>query len=270
MAGVSFEYIDGEGGTFALATASPHKRKLMGFGGVGMVAPEHFWQALPDQDGAEHLGYRVPRRTMNFVCKSAGTSRADIWEEKRDWAEAFSLDKGQGRIRATLPDGSIFQIYCRYAGGLDFSTEDSEIPTVQGFPVQLVSDSPYWESESLSTATTNFNGTATVALTCTVAGDVPTYPTFRVSPTVEHPVIALSGVGTIDVDVTVGSGGGTLVINCETPSVVHFVTDTMGSATTASNFFELSRGSNTVNLTATSGSGAIKAEWTEKHIALKP
>jgi len=220
MAGVSFEYIDGEGGTFALATASPRKRKLMGFGGVGLVAPEHFWQPLPDRDGEEHLGHRVPRRTMNFMCKSAGTSRAAIWQEKRDWAEAFSLDKGQGRIKATLPNGSIFQTYCRYAGGLDFSTEDSEIPTVQGFPVQLVADSV--------------------------------------------------GVGTINVNVNVTAGGGTLVVNCETPSVRHGSTGAMGSATTSSYFYELARGSNTVHLTATSGSGECKAEWTEKYAALKP
>jgi hypothetical protein len=49
----------------------------MGFGGVGVVALDHFWQALPDRDGSEHLDYRVPNRTMKFVVKTSGTSRPD-------------------------------------------------------------------------------------------------------------------------------------------------------------------------------------------------
>lgn len=265
MSGVSFQYIDGEGGTFNLATASC--RKLMGFDGVGMVSPEHFWQALPDEDGAEHLGARTPLRYFHFVVKTAGTSRTDCWEEKQAWADAFNIDKGRGRVLATLPDSTQREIPCRFAGGVDFSTEDAETHYMQDFPVQLVADCPHWEDPTDATGTASFNGTAAVSLSCTNDGDVATWPTFTITSTVEHPVLSLAGAGTIDVDLTVG---GTLTVNCDTPSVTLDGADMMGSVTATSTFFSLARGANTVQLTATSGSGAVTATWTEKYIALKP
>ena len=262
---VSFQYIDGEGGTYSLATAT--HRKLMGFGGVGMVAPEHFWQDLPDRDGSEHLGHRMPRRTMNFVVKQAASTRGSAWTQKRDIAEAFSLDKGRGRIKATLPDGTVREIYARYTGGLDFSTEDSETPWIQDFPIQVVCEESHWRSSTVSSASANFNGAASVGITCNVEGDVPTYPTIRVGAAVEHPVLTLGG-GTIDIDANIAAG--TLEIDCSEPTVTMGATNYMGSATAASEFWELARGGNSVSITATSGSGLCKISWTDKWEALRP
>lgn len=265
MSGVAFNYIDGEGGTLVLATTN---RKLMGFGGVGMVAPEHYWQNLPDRDGSEHLGYRLPRRTMNFVVKGRATNRTNAWTQRQAIADAFSLDKGQGRIEATLPDGTVRKINARYAGGIDFSTEDSPIPTIQDYPIQLVCDSPYWEANTASTAQANFNGTATVNLNLSNGGDVDTYPTITVTSAVDHPSFILSGVGTLDVNVNLQSG--TLTIDCADPSIEVGNASRMGSASKTSTFFQLARGGNTLKLSANSGSGLCTVEWTEQFVALKP
>lgn len=264
MSGVSFEYIDGSGGTFSIATAC---RKLIGFGGMGLVAPTHFWQNLPDQDGSEHLGYRVPRRVMNVLVKTASSTRSGAWTEKGSWGDAFRPSKGQGRLKATLPDGTEREIPARFVGGLDWSTQDSPIPTVQDFPVQLVCDGPYWEDPSDGTATANFSGTAAATLSCTNSGDVSTHPKFVIDASVSHPVLTL-GSDTIDVNVNVSSGS--LVIDCSVPSVELNGASRMGSATTSSKFFELASGANSVQLTATSGSGLCTATWTEKYEALKP
>lgn len=268
MSGVAFQYIDGEGGTFSLATATTSReRKLMGFGGVGMVEPENFWQARPDEDGSVYMGGRVPSRPVDFICKSCSSTRGSAWDEKGAWADAFNIDKGEGRLLATLPDGTQRQVNARFAGGLGFSTEDAPTPFQQDFPVQLVCGSPHWEDPTPGSASANFNGGTQVNLSCANNGDVGTYPTFTITSSVAHPVLAL-GAGTIDIDVNVSSG--TLVIDCDVPSVEHDGVNVMGSATTTSDFFKLARGANTVHLTADSGTGQCAATWTEKHNALKP
>lgn len=264
MSGVSFQYIDGEGGTFTLATAS--RRKLMEFEGVGMVAPDHFWQSLPDRDGSVYLGGRVPNRPMSFMIKACASSRGSAWKQKGTFANAFNIDKGEGRLLATLPDGTQRQVRTRFAGGLGFNTSDSPTPYQQDFPIELVSGKSHWEDPVAGTASVNFNGASQVNLTCGNDGDVPTYPTFTITPSVDHPVLAL-GAGTIDINVNVTSGS--LTIDCETPSVSLNGVNVMGSATTTSTFFELARGVNTVHLTADSGTGQCAASWTEKYNALK-
>lgn len=260
----TFQYIDSTGGTYTLGTTA--RRKLMGFGGVGMVAPEHFWQARPYRAGDEHLGYRVPRRTMNFVVKQAASTRGSAWEQKRDIADAFSPEKGRGRLLVTLPNDTQREIPARYAGGLDFATADSETPWIQDFPIQLVCDGPYWEDPTDGTASANFNGANPVNISCTNDGDVATYPTITISASVEHPVITLSGA---EIDINVNLTSGSLVIDCEDPTVTSGGVSKMGSAAPESNFFSLASGSNTIQLTATSGAGACAVNWTEKYEALK-
>lgn len=262
----TFEYIDGGGGTLTLGTGC---RRLMGYGGVGMVAPEHYWLERPYQDGDEHLGYRVPRRVMNFVVKSASSTRGSAWEEKRDMADAFNLDKGEGRLRVTLPNSTQRQTTARFAGGMDFSTQDSPHHLQQDFPIQLVCDGPYWEDPAMGTVQASFSGASSVAVTCTNSGDVPVRPYIYVYSTVDHPVVELDGVGEVNVNVNVTSGS--LVVDCAEATVTKGTGSRMGSATSSSIFtsFALERGSNTVNLTADSGSGLCRIKWTEQYTALK-
>lgn len=263
---VSFEYIDGDGGTYTLATAS--RRKLMAFGGMGMVSPEHYWQPRPYRDGDEHLGFRVPRRTVNFLVTECAATRGSAWGQKGDIATAFSPHKGEGRLRATLPNGTVRVVSARLAGGLDFSTQDSPTPLIQDFPIQLVCGSPHWEDPTYGSASVNLNGSTPVTVTCVNSGDVATYPTLTLDAPVNNPVIELVGGGQIEIDVNVTSGS--LVVDCDDPAVTVGTVSKMGSAALTSDFFALSRGTNTIRLTADSGTQACTVRWVTRHEVLKP
>lgn len=128
-------YIDANGREFEL------KYVLKGLDGRFMPPVSYVEDEIPFQYGSRARQLKVAPREVDLPFLIKGASRQELRTKVREIINTFNPMIGDGRLQVTSYDGSQRELYCRYAGGLEF--EESGL-NFQKFILVLRAFDPFW------------------------------------------------------------------------------------------------------------------------------
>jgi len=268
MPDLQLYYVAG-GTSFQLAVTD--ERNVIDLLDVGLPRIQHDETPRPYSHGSYHRGWRFGSRTFNLLFIDEATDRDEAWTHRGEWLRAFNPELGEGYLRAILSDLTERRIACRVVDGLDFSSDNflAKSQCTQLVPVQLLATEPFWYNPTQQSATGNFAAGA-VDISCVNAGDVPTWPIIEIAGEVVAPSITL--VETSDSITLTGytvAAGRTAIINADAGTVaLDDGTRLWEYVPKTSNLFALERGTNTIRITATSGTSACTVRWYNRYLGL--
>jgi len=200
-----------------------------------------------------------------------GTSPEDVEEERARLARVFSLKEEGKLIVIRRRDGTVRELSCIFAGGLNF---DSESRPCSGSYfsdfVRLVATDPYFRDPNLQSASGNFNGSVEVEIAVENSGDIMTYPIITITGEVQNPRIEMdSGEYLYFPDYTV-SAGEQLSIDCQEGTVtLSDGTSVIGELAPGSSFFYIPSGSHSIYLTCAAGTSSVTISWYNRYRSLQ-
>lgn len=266
---VQYYWIDGDGNSFYLSPDTTNERYLMEVDGLGLPGVERFVAKRTNDHGQTKQGWRYTARDIDLVLAFRAATRSGLWSAMGDWASAFNAERGTGTLKMVLPDDTERRIDCDVSDRITLGSRERRGALVQIVAIALTADDPFLYNPSQQSASGNFNGATPVDIACENSGDVKTWATIEIAGEVENPVLTHVETGdTLTFTYTVAAGT-TVYINGEEGTIaLADGTSLMDKVETTDSFFKLLTGTNTVRLTATSGTSSCTVKWYEKDVAL--
>lgn len=266
---IQYDWIDGDGNTFNLSPDTSNERYLMEVSGLGLPGVERFVSKRPYDHGQTKQGWRFTARAIDLVLAFRSASPSALWSDMGDWAEAFNPELGTGTLKMVLQDGTERRIDCDVSDAIPLGSDQRPAGRIQIVSIPLTADDPFLYNPSEQSASDDFDGVADVDITCVNSGNIEAWPTIEIEGEVVNPVIELVGSGeTLTFTYTI-SDGDTVTIDCENATVtLQDGTNLWQYLAKTDDVFKLARGSNTVRITADSGTSTVTVKWYEKYVAL--
>lgn len=267
---IQYYWIDGDGNELYLSPDTTNSRYLLEVNGLGLPGVERFATKRPYDHGATKQGWRYTQRFIDLVVAFRSSTRSGLWTDMADWASAFNSERGTGTLKMVLQDGTDRRIDCDVSAAIPLGSDDRPSGRVQIVAIPLVADDPFLYDPTQQTASDNFDGANNVDITCTVSGDVEVWPTIEIAGEVVNPTIELVGTGeTLTFSSYTVSSGTTMTIDCDEGTItLDDGTNLVGEIAKTDEFFKLLTGSNTVRISADSGTSACTVKWYDKYVAL--
>jgi hypothetical protein len=266
---ISFYWLDPDGGSTQLGQVSASKVKE--FSGLGMAPVEHFLQSLPSQHRQLHRGLKFRPRVVQLGIWDHQASAAAQDTRHQTLLTALNSDRGEGTLKAVLSDGSTTRyLDCYVQEGPDFSSGDRPLwAGHQFYVVRFVAPDPFLYDPSQQSANGNFNGATPVNIAVTNSGHIGTYPTLIITGAVNTPKVMLVSTGEYIEFAYNLTAGHHIDIDCQ-EGTIKLDDSVMAplTLTKPSTLFAISRGSQILRLTATSGTGAFSCAFYNRYLGI--
>lgn len=262
--GLSFYWIDIDDNEEQLGDTA--NRVVSRYSGLGAAPLERFLQAIPFEHQQIHLGMRFRPRIVQLLINDKRSTVAAQQAVADTLLARLNPDKGEGKLKIILDDGTERQLDCMVIAGPDLSQENRlGTGALRSYLVRFQAANPFLYDPSQKTESDNFNGVTPVDISCNNAGNMGAFPVITIAGPVTHPLITLSETGEfIDLDYTIAEGD-TVTIRCD-PELKSCKlgddTNLAGYVSKTSAYFDLERGSNTVQISASAGNtGLCTVKW---------
>jgi len=245
--------------------------KVVQFSGLGYAPVEHFLQKIPSQNRSLHLGLRFVPRVVQLSLWShlASASAQDAFHTTL--LAALNPDRGSGVLKVVLSDGSTTRyLDCYIQEGPNFDSGDRPLwGAHQFYVVRFVALKPFLRGISPQSGSSNFNGATPVDVAVNNAGHMGTYPVLTITGAANTPRVTLVSTGEyVELSYNLLAGHH-FDVNCEEGTINY---DDVAAdpipLTKASTLFYVPRGSQTLRLTATSGTGAFSYSFENLYLGI--
>jgi len=266
---IQYYWIDGDGNTLYLSPDTTNERYLMEVNGLGLPGVERQVNKRPYDHGQTKHGWNYTARVIDLVVAFRASTPSALWTAMGDWASAFNSERGTGTLKIILQDGTERRIDCDVSAAIPLGSDNRPSGRVQIAAIPLIADDPFFYDPSQKSSSDNFDGGNNVDIACVNNGDVKTWPTIEIEGEVENPVITLYlSSETLTFTYTVANGT-TATIDCEAGTIeLGDGTNLMQYIEKTDEFWKLLAGSNTVRISATSGTSLCTVKWYEKYVSL--
>ena len=245
--------------------------KILRFSGLGMAPLEHFLQEIPSQHRQLHRGMKFRPRLVQLELVDRQSSASNQDTRHQTLLAALNPKRGEGTLKVVLSDGTTTRyLGCRVQDGPDF--ESSGRPRAAGdqiYAVRLVARDPFLYNPSQQSASGNFNGATPVDVSVNNAGHVDTFPVITITGAVNKPKVLLVTTGEyIEFNYNL-TAGHHIDVNCKT-GAINLDDSAMSplTLTKQSTLFCVPAGTQTIRLTATSGTGAFGITWYNRYLGI--
>lgn len=241
-------------------------RVVSRYSGLGMAPIERFLQAIPFEHQQKHLGMRFRSRIVQLLINDRRTTAAAQQAVADTLQDRLNPDKGEGKLKILLDDGTERRLDCMVIAGPELSQENRlGTGALRSYLVRFEVENPFLYEPTQKTESDNFDGATPADIPCSNAGNMGAFPVITIAGPVTHPLIALVETGEfIDLDYTIGEGS-TVTIDCapdKKTSKLQDGTNLAGYVSKTSAYFDLERGTNTVQISADAGSsGLCTVKW---------
>ena len=266
---ISFTWITPDSEQVALGQSSASR--VREYSGLGMAPVEHFLQGIPGQHRQLHRGLKFRPRIVQLAIIDHAASAAAQDTRHQTLLAALNPDRGEGTLKAVLSDGTTTRyLDCYVQEGPDFASEDRPLwGAHQFYVVRFVALKPFLRGISPQSGSSNFNGATPVDVVVNNAGHVGTYPVLTITGAVNTPRVTLVSTGEyveLSYDLTAGHH---FDVDHEAGTILYDdTTNEIDELTKASTLFYIPRGSQTLRLTATSGTGAFSYSFENLYLGI--
>ena len=264
-------WIDSDGNVEQLGNTA--NRVVSRYSGLGMAPIETFLQKIPFEHQQKRLDTKFRPRVVQLLINDKRDTVAAQQSAANTLLARLNPDKGEGTLKIVLDDGTERRLDCMVIEGPTLSQENRlGSGALRSYLVRFEAEDPLLYDPTQKSESANFNGATAVNISVTNNGHVGAYPVITIAGPVTNPVITLVSTGeVIDLDYTIASGD-TVTIDCDPEKKTCKLddgTNLMGYVTKASTFFDLPRGSDTVQIVADAGStGLCTVKWYERYLGL--
>lgn len=152
-------WVDADGAAFSLNVVSGGALILAGAEGRFMPRFQLVEEEVPGQPGSRLREAKTLAREVAIPIILSSSSSAELRTLVRQWLGRLNVDRGDGKIRVTAPAGTVRELSCRYAGGM----EVVEAVGVGGQRFQKAvvvfrAADPYWYDQSDTEVTYTLGG----------------------------------------------------------------------------------------------------------------
>jgi hypothetical protein len=193
------------GTTYDLNYGDP--AKFEGDDGLGMPDLRRMEERGPFQHGSTDRGYRLEPRYATYVFGIPAQSKSALWTQRQELLQIFRPSRTI-IMKHVLDNGEERYLDCLFSGGMNMPAEDRRGGIFQKVGVVLKADDPtYYDPEAQSAMFSIGGGgndvfkvpfevpfhmgasTINAAITVVYNGDVPSYPTIRITGPAEDAVL---------------------------------------------------------------------------------
>jgi len=262
--GLSFYWIDAGDNEEQLGDTA--NRVVSRHSGLGMAPIERFLQAIPFEHQQKHLGMRFRPRIVQLLINDKRSTVAAQQTVADTLLARLNPDVGEGKLKIILGDGTERCLDCMVVAGPELSQENRlGTGALRSYLVRFEAENPFLYDPTQKTESDNFDGVTPVDISCSNAGNMGAFPVITIAGPVTNPLIALTGTGEfIDLDYEIGEGS-TVTIDCapdKKTCKLQDGTNLAGYVSKTSAYFDLERGTNTVQISADAGgSGLCTVKW---------
>lgn len=218
--------------------------------GAGIPPVMHHNVSPPLRDASEYMRTYLQPRRLRVELLVIGSSFANLQTHRRSLVTALNPKLGKGTLKYT-PDATEYAIDCLVQQGAGFSRFLA--PLAEVVILEMYCPDPTWYDPSQNTPTI----TAGTPGPITNAGDVPAAPVITATGAFNDIEISNDTAGkVIDLPGLSVGGGAVLTVDMGQRTVDVDGVSQMSELTSASVFWSLAKGSNTIDVTL-GGGGAI-------------
>lgn len=221
---------------------------LIGRQGIFGSPKTFITQQVPIQHGEKLQRVLVPPTDPRVPLLIKASSESNLIVAIRNLRTQMNALLGDGKLQYTAADGTIRQLTCRLASGLEGDESDGNRgPGFIVAPLIFHASDPFWYDQNTTTATYTTFGSQTITNT----GDVECWPVWTIHGPITSLTIANGTTGySVTTTITLSSSD-TLIIDT-TPfvkSVTKAGVNEYSTLSTSSSLWSFAVGSNTVNFT---------------------
>lgn len=269
--GLSFYWIDADDNEEQLGDTA--NRVVSRHSGLGMAPIDRFLQAIPFEHQQKHVGMRFRPRIVQLLINDKRSTVAAQQSAADTLMARLNPDLGEGKLKILLDDGTERRLDCMVIAGPELSQENRlGSGALRSYLVRFQAANPFLYDPTQKTESDNFNGATPVDISCNNAGNMGSFLVITIAGLVTHALIALSETGEfIDLDYEIGEGD-TVTIDCapdQKTCKLQDGTNLAGYVSKTSAYFDLERGTNTVQISADAGSsGLCTARWYNRYTGI--
>lgn len=262
--------------------------------GVGLPDIDHFTQKTPFQHGAQFLGYQFKPRKVAVGIYRYPDNRDLLYQDHNTLLNALNPYNGVGKLKWVLNDGSVRCLDVYVSGGMKFDTDKQVAFKHQVDVIELTAYNPFWYNPVVNTTTAVMNETNTPMLPITLpfmlsgSGITVTSTVVNNGHTETNPVITIYGPGidpiiynvttnkTLSLTYTLTTLTESITIDCRSgkKTVIYSnglaATNVIGYLSSASEFFTLVPGNNTISfgMSDTTDDSQIKVQFYDEYLGV--
>jgi len=262
--GLQFTWIDADDNSEILGDTA--NRVVSRYSGLGMAPIETFLQQLPFEHQQKRLDTKFRPRIVQLLINDKRSTVAAQQSAADTLLARLNPDVGEGTLKIILDDGTERRLDCMVVAGPELSQENRlGTGALRSYLVRFEAANPFLYDPTQKTQSDNFDGATPVNISCSNAGNMGSFPVITIAGPVTHPVVTLTGTGEfVNLDYEIGVGS-TVTIDCDPALKTCKLADgnnLAGYVSKTSTYFDLERGSNTVQISASAGStGLIEIAW---------
>ena len=247
---------------------------LPDWSGLDVPPTDVLTETLAQYSGELYRGVRFNPRIFSLgVVRNPGADESDFWEDRKAFMTRLNPYKGEGLVRFVFVDGTtvtVRTLVCIPIGPFNMDGGGRRKTNIYQAGVQFLAAWPFFKNPVAQSAAGVFDGTTPVAVACSNSGNAPTFPTFAYAATVDTPKVQVNGEPSkyVEVEQNITSGYVTLTTDRGNKKAILSTDDSYCQMAAESRFFVLEPGSNTLNFSAASGTGAITVSWYEYYMGL--